>query len=353
MKSRKKRLLQNDFPMPSCKVRGNQRERQKKRKKTRQHLNKNKKASVPFFIKNRISKRLAKNIIRENMNANLVKIKTTNYFDKRKYKRNNTNVQKTNENSTSVSKNKVRSNSIVIVSDSDMETDDVIEIQDSVLETVNENNTESKKEEVIIVLDDSQNEQSETSCLKEQSNSTPNSIVVVVSNTKNTSEAEVINIDDSVIEVPDSTSNNSGDIREHVDTLSSHSSVKNNQPNIPKECDFIPLITPAKKPNYCCREKNSEYLQNIKITVSGSDRSFQNVKRNDLKTIVPPRNTKVQSSTNVRSSPSNNLLLPKITVGSIFGGNLYNAGHTERKGLRDIVIDGSNVAMGYVVLFML
>lgn len=323
---------------------------------------------------------------------------------KRGIKRRNTN------NSFKVIKNETVTESVNLCdSDSDCDVDkDVIEIHDSVSESfsaTSEIDTNKRKEEEIIVLDDSHSEVESTSSRsvpKEVStpkkrlrlddsnqinNATvPNSIVVVVSNTphkKDTTKAiEIIDVEDSPAKKNGNTStdtneNSAGPPENQTSDIASSTTTTNTNNNpaiIPEQCDFIPLQLPPclvpvtkaeidsvvtllplpstnqgktiRTPQTIATKKCiEESLQNIKITVRGSDRTFQKSAPN-MKT---PKNT-IYSSAALSATTVTTNSLPKITVGSAFGGNLYNAGQLRREGLRDIVIDGSNVAIGYVFL---
>lgn len=265
-------------------------------------------------------------------------------------------------------KNVISSSDSVIVCDSDSENEEnanVIEITDDT--HFSDEDTQTKNNE-IIVLDDSQSEGPKTPCKrtcleskeseKEQGQSTtalPNSIVIVVSNSPSKAQetAEVIEIDDSFSE--QETDNFSNNNTNNIKQL--EPSRVNNQPNMPEKCDFIPFSEPLQIPNINCQtNKTSKSPENIKITICGHDRSFTQMVAPNSNTPMNYRRTKPFASTSATTTnfpvQMTNSVLPKNTVGSIFGANLYNAGEIKHQGLRDIIIDGSNVAMGYVFSFI-
>lgn len=295
---------------------------------------------------------------------------------KRRGRNNNVNKRSSKNRRCENSENTVTSTSdtvIVCDSDTDTESDDgIIEVHDSVLEafSVNKKSTEKTKIDEVIVLDDSQNEESSTPCKrlrpvrrksageqKINSASAPNSIVIVLSNTpslKHTDAAEVIEIDDSCVqEEADSTSKDNINSTSVRNTQSSQLvTAKNTQVVQPKRFDFIPLTTPIPRldnSSTICSTNPTVSPNNIKITVCGRDRSFHKMGAHNVNFTAPSSNRNAFSfpSTSNNSVPQQMTrnLLPKITVGSMFGDNLYNAGHINKKGLRDIIIDGSNVAM--------
>lgn len=381
--------------MASCvedKESGGHMSRKKKRQRFRKNINKSN-----FFKKqSHIVKRATKKTLKR-LNSNVIKMnKELNpFFEVRRVGKkgvgNNSGVA-TNKKRILCDTRKAVSTDSIIVCDSDTDPD-VIEIHDSMSESMEEKSQEKMGEEDVIILDDTKNEEDKTprkrirfqdkgSENKDKSNTktTPNSIVIIVSNTpskpQNTSETEVINIEDSIVEErTDATPKNDTLVTKHMENLRSNSQIKSNQTVARNDYNFIPLATtptnsirnlnrPINKPprnNY----KPSGSVQSIKITVCGSGRSFENVNHhnkpsatvtssdNTTPNLFPSAVAESLTSSTLPSSSSqvSTSLLPSSTVGSAFGGNLYNAGHSKNEGLRDIVIDGSNVAMGYVLIF--
>lgn len=374
---------------------GGQMSRKKKRQRFRNNINKlnffNKQSHIVKRATKKTLKRLNWNVVK--MNKELNRGFEVCRVDKKGVGNNNgvadvheRKLQSTNKKRILCDRKKVVSSDSVIVCDSDMDTDsdpDVIEIHDSMSESMDEKSAEKMEDDDVIILDDTKNEEDKTPCKrirfegkgsenKDKSNtkSTPNSIVIIVANTpskpQNTSETEVIDIEDSIVEEPtDTTPKNVTNPTKHMENLRSNSQVGNSQTVAP---NFIPLTTtPTKSIRNLNRTINksprnnykpSGSVQSIKITVCGSGRSFENVNpHKPTATVTSSDNgthnlfpsAVAESSTSSSSSSSSQMttsLLPISTGGSAFGGNLYNAGHSKNEGLRDIVIDGSNVAMG-------
>lgn len=382
--------------------------------KKKKHNNKSKRnLNNPAVLVQHNSVRKAKRSVQRRQKKwkrNLLNVQMSDFCNvggvkKRGFKRRNTN------NSFVVAKDETVTESVILCdSDSDCDVDkDIIEIHDSVSETfTSETNSNKRKEDEIIVLDDSQSEVESTSSksmpqdvtapkkrlrLDEPKQSTvPNSIVVVVSNTpqkKDTAkEIEIIEVEESPAKTigntsqPSTGSNENSTGRSESQTSDAASSTtttntNNNPPKIPEQCDFIPLQMPPCLVPVTKAQMNSmltlfpfpsinqarpmrtprtietkkcieESLQNIKITVRGSDRMFQKSATN-----VRAQKKNISSSAALSTATVTTNSLPKIAVGSAFGGNLYNAGQLRREGLRDVVIDGSNVAIGYVFCFVL
>lgn len=316
-----------------------------------------------------------KRSFRRNRRRNLVKIQMAclAHFPKAKKKKQENNNNK--KSGTVVASNSavnskpvlISSNDSVIVCDSDSEVEpikDVIEIYDSATESffANENDASNSKEKEeskdgeVICLDDVTENTSADQAIwpskrlrldddakkteEKASAAAPNSIVVVVSNTptkKYTADGvEIIDLVTPPVEKPKRL-NSAGD---------DSSSTKHNNANCPSKpqetFNFLPLSTDT--------DKFLSSFETIKITLNGNNRSFSKTSQSQSSSV----NT--ASTSTVATLPSSTVttnLLPKLTAGSIFGGNLYNAGTLRREGLRDIVIDGSNVAMGSVNFFSL
>lgn len=377
----------------ASRIKDNENRGQISRKKKQQRARKNTGFCNNFFKKSRIEKRAAKKKRRKmNTNFSNVSNQVNNCFKVHKVEKKRTRNghgifdvlnkrlhNNSNKKNIMDAENVTSSNESVIVCDSDTEAEpnnDIIEIHDSISDIMEEKGASSIEEEDVIVLDDTTNEEVRTPCKRTRfedkggesgqvsnATATPNSIVVVFSNTpprpRTTIEAEVINIEDSIVEEgPDSTTKSDTNAIKQPESLRSHSIIKDNQPTRSQGCNFIPLKTSNPKRtinpavNHSQRNKPSGSLQSIKITVCGNDRSFQSIKPNKPSATVTSEHTHTShSSSGVTSSvPSQSTgnFLPFSNVGSAFGGNLYNAGYTKREGLREIIIDGSNVAMGYV-----
>lgn len=257
----------------------------------------------------------------------------------------------------------------VIVCDSDSECEkdkEIIEIDDSIcdsfaLASVDESKEKGKEE--IIVLDDSHSESVSSSnemilsekplCVDNSHESSaqtpvPNSIVVVVSNTtcRNATANRINEIENSPVpnairnfsvtknQAPNYGPKNS----KQWENQRQASAATNNQIIMPKTLDFIPLELPVSKAetnSTLSRDSKYQMPKSIKVTFHRNDRLFAN-------TTCSSDSSGCNSAT---PGITSNCLSQGIP-GSIFGGNLYNAGKVRREGLRDIVIDGSNVAMG-------
>lgn len=354
--------------MASCIKDKEDKQKSSGKKKKRSRARKRRNVLNAKFPYNRIEKHSGKNIQRRiNIKRNNVQLhnssKASNFL-KKGGSNNNSGLKMSDlDKAGKICENVTTTNDSIIVCDSDSESDtnkDVIEIHDSLPEMFAAHENKSDKDEIII-LDDSNNEESETprkrirwsdkdkeSERKSDVVTTPNSIVVIVSNTPSKAEKstamEIINIEDSFTEPETNMTSN-------VEPRSSETPVAtSNQSSTRQQCGVLPLSTSTPHQNTKSVGLQIKPPQNIKITVCGGDRSYRKMgtKQSNITNVNTSATT---SSTNIKSLVSSdkpNNVLPNITPGSVFGGNLYNAGQTKKEGLRDIVIDGSNVAMGYV-----
>lgn len=312
------------------------------------------------------------------------------------------NFSKKNNNKETA-KDAVFSSDSVIVCDSDsdyeVEKSEVIAIEDSLSESTVAANLDksiqsrSNDSEDIIVLDDSHAEETDLEITqankrlrldetkpKLEKATTPNSIVVVVSNILPKTEDEKIEIIDSDTEdcpkqdIANPSTNQkathaSSDNQNYPSVVANLPSIpvfaapssvgaaapRHERPIIPGMCDYIPLqISPAERGLMPYSEGNaricppgtensrSQSFGNIRVTVRGSDRLYHRG-RGNATTVTKQITSYTSTTSTLRTGP-----FPEVTAGSLFGDNLYNAGQVRRTGLRDIIIDGSNVAIGYV-----
>lgn len=299
----------------------------KKRKKRNAKRANNKKQPTLSNIKRMVINDCLKSDLRTRLvhKYNLANTNTTSAIVTIK---NNTNSSKRTNKRSSLNARSISSSS-----------SDVVIVEDSFSEVRNQSKCKEVSASDVIVLDDSRIE------------NTSDSEAIIVDESNSEDQSESGNFDDSVIIVSVTNANNS--------SPNTNKSREKNHSN-----NNLAIKNPPKQQTNFVRNvpETSNFSRNIPLTVTnasqfGTSCSTPILARNSsllCPTNVPgpawqePVTVAQQLQISVRNNLCPSFVSPEDAniVSNLLGSNFYNAGPVQKQGLRVIVIDGSNVAMG-------